>query len=277
VVTVHDAPEETLDCLRALAGSTGVPHTVRIVDDGSGADTRARILDLIADKPWMRLVSLERNLGYTAAANRGIRASDADWVILLNSDTVVTPGWIEGLLEAAVSDPKVALVGPVSNAASFQSVPELKDRRGTWKTNPLPPGWTPARMAAFVSERSEKAFPHAPLLNGFCLMIRRDVFDALGGFNEAAFPEGYGEENDLCVRAAAAGWKLAVADHVYVYHAKSATFGAARRAELQKAASQALAKLHPGVDFTALGDRFREIPALARLRDEVRALYEAMG
>ena len=277
VVTVHDAAEETLDCLRALAGASGVPHTVRIVDDGSGADTRARILDLIADKPWMSLLSLERNLGYTAAANRGIRASDADWVVLLNSDTVVTPGWLEGLLEAAASDPKVALVGPVSNAASFQSVPELKDRRGTWKVNPLPPGWTPARMAAFVSERSEKAFPHAPLLNGFCLMIRRDAFLELGGFNEAAFPEGYGEENDLCVRAGAAGWKLAVADHVYVYHSKSASFGAARRAALQKAAGEALARLHPGVDFTALGDRFREIPALARLRDEVRALYEAIG
>jgi GT2 family glycosyltransferase len=277
VVTVHDAPDETIACLTALVGASGVPHTVRIVDDASGADTRGRIEAFIADKPWMRLVSTPGNIGYTAAANLGVGASDADWVVLLNSDAVVTPGWLEGLLEAAGSDPNVGLVGPLSNAGSYQSVPELKSKGGTWKVNDLPAGWTAAQMGEFIRERSQKAFPRTPLLNGFCTMIRRIAFEQLGGFNEAAFPQGYGEENDLSVRAAAAGWALVVADHVYVFHSKSASFGAARRLHLQKVAGQALAELHPNIDFTELGDRFREIPALVRIRDEVRELFRTAG
>jgi GT2 family glycosyltransferase len=273
VVTVHDAPDEALACLQALVAGSGVPHTVRIVDDASGADTRERIAAFIADKPWMRLVSNPENLGYTASANLGVLGSDADWVILLNSDAVVTPGWIEGLLEAAGDDPRVGLVGPLSNAGSYQSVPELKARGGKWKINDLPPGWTPAQLGDFIRERSDKAFPEVPLLNGFCMMIRREAFEQLGGFNEAAFPQGYGEENDLAVRAAAAGWKLIVADHVYVFHTKSASFGAARRLHLQKLAGQALAELHPTIDFTEIGERFREIPALVRIRGEVRELF----
>ena len=260
VVCVHNAAEETLACLRSLVGASAVPHTVRIVDDASGEDTRRRLLDFVADKPWMRLVSNGENKGYTASANLGVRASDADWVILLNSDTIVTPGWIEGLLETAASDSAIAFVGPVSNAGSYQSVPELKGRGGGWKTNQLPAGWSPADMAAFVRENADKSFPRLPLLNGFCTLIRRDAFIALGGFDEGAFPAGYGEENDLCLRAAAAGYGLAVADHVYVHHAKSASFGAKRRAELQKQAGEALARLHPGVDFAELGDRMRETP-----------------
>jgi GT2 family glycosyltransferase len=273
VVTVHDAPEETLTCLQALVGASGVPHTVRIVDDASGKDTRERIAAFIADKPWMRLVCNAENLGYTASANLGVMGSDADWVILLNSDAIVTPGWIEGLLEAAGDDPRVGLVGPLSNAGSYQSVPELKARGGKWKINDLPPGWTPAELGDFIRERSDKAFPEVPLLNGFCMMIRPEAFESLGGFNEAAFPQGYGEENDLAVRAAAAGWKLIVADHVYVFHSKSASFGAARRLHLQKVAGQALAELHPNIDFAELGERFREIPALVRIRGEVRDLF----
>ncbi|MGZ8406877.1 MAG: glycosyltransferase family 2 protein [Caulobacteraceae bacterium] len=275
VVCVHDAADETLACLGSMVGASSIPHTVRIIDDGSGEDARRRLAGFVADKPWMRLVTNPANLGYTASANLGIRGSDADWVVLLNSDTIVTPGWLEGLLECAASDPNIALVGPVSNAASWQSVPELKDRAGRWKTSMLPPGWTPARMAEFVRGAAAKAFPRVPLLNGFCTLIRRDAFVALGGFNEAAFPRGYGEENDLCVRAAKAGYGLAVADHVYVYHAKSASFGSKQRTELQKTASEALARLHPGLDWAELGERMQETPALIELRAAVRALYKA--
>jgi GT2 family glycosyltransferase len=277
VVCVHDAADDALACLTSLVGASSLPHTVRVIDDGSGEDTCRRLETFVAGKPWMRLVRNPTNLGYTASANIGVRGSGADWIVLLNSDTIVSPGWLEGLLECAASDPAIAFVGPVSNAASYQSVPELKDRSGSWKVNALPPGWTPRRMAGFVAEAADKGFPRVPLLNGFCMMMRREAFLTLGGLNEAAFPQGYGEENDLCVRAGQAGFGLAVADHVYVHHRKSASFGDSRRRELQKAAGQALARLHPDVDFTELGDRVREAAALVRLREKVRALHEAEG
>lgn len=270
VVCVHDAADETLACLASLAACTPLPHRVRIVDDASGEETRARIEAYVADKPWMRLDPNPGHLGYTASADRGVRAVAADWVVLLNSDTVVTPGWLEGLLEAANSRERVGMAGPLSNAASWQSVPELFDRSGKFKVNEPPPGWTPARMAELVAAKSERAFPEVPLLNGFCSLIRREAFIAVGGFNIAAFPMGYGEENDLCLRMAAAGWTLVVADQTYVHHAKSASFGLERRDRLSAEGMAALKHLHPGVDFAALGERMRETIPLIRMRNAVR-------
>lgn len=274
VVCVYNAIEETLACLESLIGSTEVPHTVRIIDDGSEPTVNRRLAAFVRDKPWMTLSVNAENRGYTFSADRGLRDSDADWVVLLNSDTIVTPGWLEGLIECAVSDPTIGFVGPLSNAATFQSVPELYDSRNQWKTNDLPQGWTPARMAALIRESSTKIFPDAPLLNGFCTLMRRAVFLEVGGLNHSAFPTGYGEENDLCLRVSKAGYRLALADHVYVYHSKSASFGSARRTELAKAGGKALRELHPDVDLGALTAGFRDIPALVSLRATVRSAYE---
>jgi len=274
VVCVYNAIDETLACLRSLTRSTRIPHTVRIIDDGSGPTVHRRLADFVSDKPWMTLSANPENRGYTYSADRGVRESDADWVVLLNSDTIVTPGWLEGMMECAISDPSVAFVGPLSNAATFQSVPDLYDSRNQWKTNDLPLGWTPARMAALLREASVKAFPDAPLLNGFCTLMRRAVFLEVGGLNHSAFPTGYGEENDLCLRVRKAGYRLALADHVYVYHSKSASFGSARRTELAKAGGKALKELHPDVNLGALTAGFRDIPALVSLRAAVRSAYE---
>ena len=272
-ICVYNAADETLACLRSLVGASGVPHTVRIINDGSDEDTRQRIAAFVADKPWMTLVDNDGNRGYTHSANRAVTESDADWVILLNSDTIVSRGWIEGLLEAAASDPRTAFVGAVSNAATYQSVPELYDGAGKWAVNRLPEGHAPADLAAFVAHRSGRHFPEVPLLNGFCTLIRRAVFAEVGGLNEQAFPAGYGEENDLCLRVRKAGYRLRVADHVYIYHSKSASFGSARRTELAKAGDKTLRAIHQDVDLGALGRDFLETPALVELRATVRAAY----
>lgn len=274
VVCVHNAPDETLACLQALTTTTATPHTVHVIDDASDPATAERLAAFVADRPWMRLTRHESNAGYTRSADEGVRAADSDWVVLLNSDTVVTPGWLEGLLQAAAGDPAVAFVGPVSNAATFQSVPELYGPDGKFAVNALPPGWTPVQVAAVVARESKRAFPETQLLNGFCTLMRRSAVLELGGFNIAAFPAGYGEENDLCTRAAKAGYKLVIADHVYVYHAKSASFGDERRTELAKAGSRALKALHPDVDFGERTARFRDLPPLVSLRAAVRRAYE---
>jgi GT2 family glycosyltransferase len=245
-----------------------------LIDDASSTIAHNRIRDFIEDKPWMRLVRNDENLGYTRSANKGIYASEADWVVLLNSDTVVTTGWLEGMLECAVSHENTACVGPLSNAATYQSVPEVYDTNGKWRTNGLPSSLHVDELAEFIRANSLKVFPGVPLLNGFCTLIRRDVFMELGGFNEAAFPAGYGEENDFCVRVSRAGYRLALADHVYIYHHKSASFGSDRRRELAKAGNKALKELHPNIDFGALGRELGDTSALAHIRDRVRALYK---
>jgi GT2 family glycosyltransferase len=274
IVCMHNAVDETLDCLRSLCRASSVPHSVCVVDDASSIVAHNRVSEFMQDKPWMRIVRNTENLGYTRSANRGVFGSEADWVILLNSDTIVTKGWIEGLLECAVSHPNTACVGPVSNAATYQSVPEVHDINGKWCVNDLPPNMNLEELSGFVRTNAQKAFPSVPLLNGFCTLIKREIFVELGGFNEAAFPAGYGEENDWCARVAKAGYRLSVADHVFIYHHKSASFGASRRQELAKAGSKALKDLHPDIDFASLGRRLGDTAALAHLRDRLRALYK---
>ncbi len=248
VVCVHNAAEDARRCLDALVrhgsaqgGSTqdgGVPWSLVVVDDGSGAETRA-LLDTHPAMAGARLIRHEQALGYTRAANAGLRAAGGTVVVLLNSDTVVTAGWLDALLRAFDADPRCAVVGPLSNTASWQSVPLLSEG-GDWASNPLPEGVTVDEAGRMVAGR-RAVHPALPFINGFCFAIRREALDAVGPLDEANFPEGYGEENDWCVRARIAGWTLRVADDCYVWHAQSKSFSHERRLRLAERAGLAIA------------------------------------
>ncbi len=103
----------------SIARNTSLPHTVTVIDDKSGDPTRLQLRSYVQGKPWIRLIENEKNLGYTKSANIGMSRSTAEWVVLLNSDTIVTPGWLEGMFEVVQAHPKAAMIGPVSNAASL--------------------------------------------------------------------------------------------------------------------------------------------------------------
>ncbi len=271
VIAVHNAKQEIAACLRSLEMGTLIPHRLILVDDHSDPDTHAFLEDYAHDRPWATLITNAANLGYTRSANIGLKASAAEWAVLLNSDVVVSKGWLGGLLDCAEADPLIAAVGPLSNAASWQSVPAIRDRRGEWAINPLPQGMSVDSLADLVRACSTRAFPDTPLLNGFCLLLRREVLTRVGLLDETTFPYGYGEENDLCVRLAKAGYKLRIADDVYVHHVKSASFGAASRIRLSQQGSAACVAKHPDVDFSALQAELAECAPLIRLRRDLKA------
>lgn len=273
VICVYNAVDETLQCLESLQRHTTVPHTVTVIDDKSNELTRERLRQYVSGKPWIRLLENRDNLGYTRSANIGLSSSSAEWVILLNSDTIVTPGWAEGMFEVVKARPDVAMVGPLSNAASWQSVPDLQDVKGGWSVNPIPEGLSVNDVAQLVSDLSPKEFPEATLLNGFCTLMRRDVIEQVGYLDEVAFPMGYGEENDLCLRVRKAGYSLALADHVYVYHVKSASFGSARRSELSKRGTAQLHLKHPDVDMKQTQREMAELTSLITLRKKLRQRF----
>jgi GT2 family glycosyltransferase len=274
IICVYNAVDETLGCLDSICRHTTVPHTVTIIDDKSSDVTREQLRRYVQGKPWMRLFENEVNLGYTRSANIGLSSSTAEWMVLLNSDTIVTAGWLEGMFEVVKARPNAAMVGPLSNAASWQSVPNLHDVKGGWSSNPLPEGFEPDDIAELVRELSPKQFPEATLLNGFCTLMRRSVIEEMGYLDEAAFPMGYGEENDLCLRVRKAGYSLALADHVYVYHVKSASFGSARRAELSKRGTAQLLAKHPDVDIKAVQRDMAELTSLIELRKRLRKMLD---
>ncbi|WP_338835698.1 glycosyltransferase [Neomoorella thermoacetica] len=238
VICVHNALDDVKKCLESILKYTSEPYRLILVDDGSDIATRL-FLEEYARTIKATLIRNEVARGYTCAANQGLRYSSADYVVLLNSDTVVTPGWLDRMIECADSDVRIGIVGPLSNCASWQSVPKIEDN-GDWAQNPLPENLSVIDMGELVAKYSARLYPRIPFLNGFCLLIKRQVIDKIGYFDETAFKEGYGEENDYCLRTQKAGFQLAIADDVFIYHAQSRSYSHERRKLLCERANNIL-------------------------------------
>lgn len=273
VVCVHNAPEDTRYCLNSILTFTMPPFRIIIVDDGSSAETRD-LVERFARIHGAMLIRHEQAKGYTFASNVGMRASEAPWVLLLNSDTIVTEGWLDRMVDLGQRDAQIGLVGPLSNTASWQSVPDvIKD--GDWASNRLPDDIDIPLMGRLTTRASARQGIPLPFLNGFCLLVRRTMLDDIGLFDEVGFGSGYGEENDFCIRARNRGWQLLVADDVFVYHAHSKSYSHARRIELTRRADEALArKYNHGTDILPQVTFCRESLALAGARARVSAAID---
>ena len=106
-------------------------------------------------------------------------------------------------------------------------------------------GWSVEQYALFLINQTRKPlFPDMPVLNGFCLAIHSKVINEIGYFDEANFGAGYGEENDYCLRARKAGYRLILADNLYVFHAQSKSYSHERRKILGDKAGIRLAEIH---------------------------------
>lgn len=269
IVCVHNALEEVKECLNSVLRKTTLDYKLYIVNDGSDQPTTRHLRGFVEGRTNTILLENRTSKGYTKAANQGLRASEADYVILLNSDTVVTHGWLEKIIECGGGSPDIGIISPLSNAASWQSVPERYEKRKDWIVNKLPAGWGVDDMAGLVDKVSTNEYPRVPLLNGFCLAIRRPVLEKIGFLDEESFPFGYGEENDYCIRAAEAGFELAIADHLYIYHHKSASYGTGKRNKLSKAGMTALLKKYGREKIDRLIWEMRENPILEGLRQKI--------
>ena len=213
VVPVWNAAEVTATCLRLLRPTLGPEDEVIVVDNGSG-DHTAQVL---GEHPWVTPVVHEENLGFAAGCNAGAAVATRPVVVFLNNDTLPTPGWVEDLLHPfAAAD--VAATGPMSN---FVSGPQLLHDE-TYR--PTTVADVAARAAAVRAEHGDATFAVDRLV-GFCLAVRRDVFDALGGF-DTAFGIGGCEDDDLSTRIRRAGLRLLVARGAFVHHIGHQTFGA---------------------------------------------------
>jgi GT2 family glycosyltransferase len=244
VVCVHNALEHTRRCLDSLVSRTRPPFKLILVNDGSNAATTKFLKEFAARRGNVTYLQNDVAKGYARAANQGLRASKAAFVVLLNSDTIVTPNWLKHLLGAALARPDGGIFGPLSNAAGWQSIPESTDEDGSFVVNALPPDVSLDAYAQAIGAKQKPLYPHAWIVNGFCYMLSRKAIETVGILDEDSFPQGYGEEDDYSIRAMRAGFKAYIADNCYVYHAKSKSFTAARRRELIGPAQQALYGKH---------------------------------
>ena len=199
--------EETQPCIESLLETTRIPCRLLIVDNGSEQDVRAF---LAAVKPRgaikeVRLLQNETNEGFPKGMNRGIESSTAPFVCLLNNDLRFTAGWLREMMAIANANPGVGVINPRSS--TFGNYP--------------PPGISLQAYAdTFKVDCGQ--FVEVGMCIGFCMLIKRDVLDRVGGLSEEV-ERIFFEDEDFCMRAQQAGYQCVVASGSYVYHAEHKT------------------------------------------------------
>lgn len=257
IVPIHNAAAELRGCLDALSRNTTAPADLVLVDDASTDPEVERLLDEAAEWPRTRILRNVQNRGFTATVNRGLRACQGD-VVVLNSDTEVGPRWLERMRAAATSAAGVGSATACSDNAGAFSLPVLGE------PNVVPAGLDADGAARVVAAAAGGRLVETPTANGFCMYLRREMLDDVGPFDEAAFPRGYGEENDLCLRAVARGWRHVVDPGTYVRHVREASFGEEKQA-LALAARATIDARYP--DYTERVRRFVADPGYAAARE----------
>ena len=294
----------TRDLLDACLASLRADHDagraeVWVVDNRSTDGSP----DMVAERhPWVRLIRSQENLGFGRAVNRVARESDAAWVAPANADLRFEPGAIAALLEAAERDPGAGAIAPRLILPDGSTQPSVRPFPGVgtsvllasraWKLSPrishrlyLERSWDP------------DAAERVPWAAGAFLIVRREAFDAVGGFDEHWWM--YGEDLDLGWRLADAGWPTRYEPSAVVHHEHSAATTEAFGDELDarwlgatyawlirrrgRAVAQAAHAVHVGECWARLGvaallrDPSRRERASAELRQHREAIRAAPG
>jgi GT2 family glycosyltransferase len=220
IVVSYNTRAMTLDCLRSLAAETQVPHETIVVDNAS---TDGSAEAIAAEFPGIRLMAETANHGFAGANNRAAAQARGDYLLLLNPDTVVLDGAVDRLLAFARSRPEAGIWGGRTLYGDGRLNPASCWRRMTpWNLFCRASGLTGLlpRSALFNPEAyggwdrgSERA---VDIVTGCFLLIRRELWQRLGGFDPAFFM--YGEEADLCLRARALGAAPRVTPEATIVH-----------------------------------------------------------
>ena len=207
IVISYNTREMTLACLRSLRDETRVPYELIVVDNASVDGSPEAIA---VEFPEVALIAATTNQGFAGANNFAARQAHGEYLLLLNPDTVVLDGAVDRLMEFAKAMPEAGIWG----GRTFYGDGSLNPG-SCWRRMSL---WTLfCRVTALATLFSGSATfnPEAyggwerdsvravDIVTGCLLLIRRDLWEALGGFDPAFFM--YGEEADLCLRARARG------------------------------------------------------------------------
>lgn len=210
IVLTYNQLEYTRKCVDSLYRHTPEPYELIFVDNASSDGT----VDFLRTVPNSKLVVNSENLGFAGGNNQGLAIAEGEYVVLLNNDAIVTPGWLDHMLAAFDRDPSIGFVGPRSNyVAGAQLLPEVPYT----KLEDLD-AFAVQRASAYAGQGSPTLF-----IVGFCLALRRSVVERIGGL-DTRFGSGNFEDNDYCLRAVRGGWAGWIADDVFVHHYGHRTF-----------------------------------------------------
>ncbi|TXI27263.1 MAG: glycosyltransferase [Nitrosomonas oligotropha] len=197
VIPVYNATELTKRCIDSVVTHLGSSiRTVHIQDDASGAETRAMLDNL--SYPQLHIYHAPENQGYGKSVNEAVARSNADWVLVLNSDIEVSNNFLLLLCGALAADSKLAVISPMEGDSQETQASRYARQPGGY----------------ILTYR----------FRGYAFLIRRAVFQAMSGF-DAQFGRGYYEDTDLGRRLDQQGWRMGVHPDAAIRHETGASFG----------------------------------------------------
>jgi len=240
IVPIYNAYDEVTRCIDSVINTTAhLPCNIILIDDASPDERIRTLLSKYKNISNINVVFNEQNMGYTRTVNKGISLANNNDVILLNSDTVVTCNWVENMYKTAYLDNSIGTVTAMSDNAGAFSFP----KSGT--ANPKPENMPYNNYANIILRGTKRELPvEVPTGSGFCFFIKRDLIKEIGLFDYEAFPRGYGEENDFCMRAISYGWKNVITPYAFIFHVRTASFGSEKE-QLVKEGVDMVIKRYP--------------------------------
>jgi GT2 family glycosyltransferase len=209
IIPIWNKKELTKNCIDSIVRCTIYPYKIIAVDNASNLSTKEYLESLKKqDRFDFILIRNEQNLGNTKAVNQGIVASRGEFICILDNDTVVTPGWLEEMVAIAQSQGNIGIVNPLSN---------------TLGTSPRTNSARDIEECARECLKYKGQYVELGACVGFCTVVKREVIDKIGGWDEA-FSPGYFDDTEYSYRAMKAGYKSVCAKGAYVYHSEHASF-----------------------------------------------------
>lgn len=240
IIPVYKGYDETLRSIyNAVTAPNRIMAEIIVINDCSPDKQLTRMLKRLASMGLFTYLENQKNLGFVQTVNRGFALHPSRDLIILNADCVVYGNYADRLHEVAKSRPKVATVTPLTNNGELCSYP-LQWHDNSWRNEQ-----SDAELDGLCYRVNGAQSVEVPTGVGFCMYISRECMNVIGPFDAEQFGRGYGEENDFCLRAQAAGYVNLMAGGVFARHVGGSSFQSEKNKRVANAIRK-LDKLHPG-------------------------------
>lgn len=215
VVPVFNALQYTQACYRALCNTCGKLDVEFIFIDNASTDGTSEWLAQISKQdPRVLIIKNRENRGFNGAVNQGIVISSGKFIALVNNDTVPGAGWLEKLVEEMNQDSRYGILSPLTNYVG--EGPQIdKDARS------IDVDEVDAYAEKIAARTGSTLVSHRLVF--FCVLIRRELVDLIGLLDEG-YVRGNFEDDDYCMRATLAGYRLGIVKNSFVFHHGSTSF-----------------------------------------------------
>ncbi|WFR64756.1 glycosyltransferase family 2 protein [Paenibacillus amylolyticus] len=204
IIPTYNQREYVLQCVSSIEKHTPAPFEIIVVDNASKDGTAKAML---RKGGMVRVAALDQNRGFAGGVNHGLMMARGRHIVVLNNDTLVTPGWLDNMMACLASDPKIGVVGPVTNYIGGDQQIEVPYRE-------LEEMWP---FAATHNRPNADKHRITDRLVGFCWLFSRELLERVGYLDEG-YAVGNYEDDDWIIRVKLAGYQLAVAGDAFIHH-----------------------------------------------------------